>query len=203
MIRTRGPATTLVELLVVMGLLGIVVTMVYFVVHAGLKFYLDSTAALEIRQEALVGLNRMSLEMRESSLASVAIDMTSPTKGIVFASIRNAAGLTSPTSDGKLTWQRLSCYYVVPYQDSQAIFRKEEPLPGLVGRAPDPLGLAPPRDPTYFLGLGTEPRVIARQVLALNITKTVDSLDISLSCQVSTRHTHMVELRTKIVPNLL
>lgn len=193
----------MLELIIVCALMSIVVGVVYSIVQAGLAFYMDANSAMEIRQDAMVGINRLSVELRQSSMASVQVDSVSAVKGIVFASPRDATGAMAPTSDGKMTWQRYVCYYVGPYQGAQALIRKEETISPAKTRAPDPYGEAIPRTPAYFSTLAASSKVIARHLYSLDMPKSVDTVEIILSCEVSTRHRHLIELRTKVIPNLL
>ena len=204
----RRSGVSLIELAVVSGLLIIIVSMVYQVVQAGVGFYLDSSSAMEIRQDALVGLNRLSVELRQSSIASVRAYMSPPAgdpKGLVFASPRDENGVMSSTQDGKVTWRRFVCYYVGDYQNYQALLRRDEAIVTPPERAPDPEEQSPKRDTHYFFFnlASVKPRVIARHVTELNIVPTSDSVELDLSCEVSSRHRHLIQLKPRVIPNLL
>lgn len=204
--KARG--ATLIELAIVSTLLIIITGMVYQVVQAGVAFYLDSNSAMEIRQDALVGLNRLSVELRQSSMASVHAYMTpapGDPPGIVFASPRDENGAMTATSDGKITWRRFVCCYLGDYQDYKALLRKTEVIATPPERAPDPEEQSPRRDTHYFFVnlAATKPTLIARHVTALTITPTTDSVEIDLTCEISSRHRHSIQLKTRVIPNLL
>lgn len=194
----RRRATTLLEMVIVAGLLGLLMTMVYFVLVRGLDFYRDSNDALEIRQEAMLGMTRLTRELRETSSSVVRISA----QGMVFPCPRDAAGNLSPTSDGKLTWQTWLAYYLAPHLGAQSLFRKEEgvtlvPLPV---RPPDPDAYG--KNPAYFAASASTPKVVSRRVTGFVVTQNAESIEIVITCSVSTRYTHTVELRTKVVPRV-
>jgi len=189
---------TLIELSIVAGLLGLLMTMVYAVLVKGMDFYRDSNDALEIRQEALLGITRLTKELRETSSGVTRITAA---QGLVFPSPREASGSSQPTSDGKLTWLRWIAYYLGPQGTGQALFRKEEviPPPNPV-RPPDPD--ANGKNLVYFSATSPSPaKVVARKVTGLSLNLNADTIEIVLTCSVSTRYVHTVELRTKVVPH--
>lgn len=204
--KVRG--ATIIELSVVSVILIIVVGMVYQIVQAAVAYYLDSNSAMEIRQDALVGLNRLSVDLRQSSMASVHAYMSpapGDPPGLVFASPRDENGAMQATSDGKITWRRFVCYYLADYQNYKALLRKSENIPTPPERAPDPEEQSPKRDSHYFFVnlAAVKPTLIARHVTSLTITPTSDSVEIGLTCEISSRHRHMIELKTRVIPNLL
>ena len=157
---------------------------------------------------AVAGLKSLSVGLTQCSIASVHAYMTPPAgdpKGIVFASPRDDNGAMSSTQDGKITWRRFVCYYVGDYQDYQALLRKDEIIATPPKRAPDPEEQSPKRDTHYFFfDLATvKPRLIARHVTNLTITPSSDSVELDLSCEVSRRHRHLIQLKTRVIPNLL
>lgn len=212
--RSRPVAATLLELTIVSGLLTLIVIMVTVVLIRGMHFYRDSNEALEIRQEALFGITRLTKELRETNPGVVRID--GPNRGVVFPSPRDATGQAQPTTDGKLTWIRWIAYYVAPFQGGQAIFRKEEPIADDASgkkprRPPDPDGAwpPPPAGPSivhnipYFTGTSTAAqKMVARRVTDMKLAIYGDTVEVYMQCSVSSRYTHTVELHTKVIPKI-
>ncbi len=220
---TRRPrGATLLELMIVMGLFGVLLYSVYLFIDRGITMYRESTDALEIRQQALLGMTRLSDEIRDTAMPSIHCWSTAPdvgdtVDGVVFASNKNADGDMEPDEDsGRIFWQKFVCYYLDPQADGSKVIHRREELfqqntepdrPGdnrILLTIPDPLGAQwfARRDVEYFMASTISRKLIARRVDALDIRKETDLIKVKMTYDLSGRYRHLVELQTKILPKL-
>ena len=212
--QVRG--TTLLELLIVIFLFGILIYCVYLFIDRGITMYRESVDALEVRQEALLGLTRLADEVRDSAPLTIHCEpppLPAPqtgTHGIVFPSTRDVNGtVVSDTTSGRVFWQKYVCYYLEAQPDGQNfIVRKEQTCPDPDGDGPesdvipDPYGELPPMDPAFFAGSGLAKRVICKKVTLFEVSKETDLVAVKMQVDLTRRYRHMVEVQTKIFPRL-
>lgn len=206
--RSRG--LSLIELLVVMGLMGIVTIGVGVLISKGVDFYLDSTDGIEVRKELMYGATRLSKDLADSF-----IDVVQPeANGLVFPTVRSPQGQVVTDNSGRVLWQSYLCYSYDPATDR--LTRYESDLPRHASgdphplnppddrgetRPPDPLGESPPYDRAWFISTpGLSQRVAARNVKSFTAQKNVDLIEFTIEVSVSTRREHMVSLNTKVKP---
>lgn len=211
----RSNGTTLLELLIVMGLFGVLLYSVYLFIDRGVTMYRESSDALEVRQQALVGMAKLSDDVRDTAIPSVHCESTTvaPTSdidGIVFVSLKDDNEETHLDPDTeRLNWQKTICYYLAPQADGNGLLMRKEQM--LLAKlqvsdfVPDPYGsdFSPIRNPQYFRDTGgLRTRQIARRVQAFTIRKDTDLIFAKMTYDLSGRYRHMVELQTKIFPRL-
>lgn len=207
--RRTNQGTTFVELMIVLTLFSVLMYCVFLFVDRGITMYRESVDALEIRQQALVGLSHISDELRATSQASV-LTASVPAPGLVFASLKDQDGaIAYDDSDPDETrrrplWQKFVCYYLEDQADeSKVIIRKEEPLATLVADPiPTPTSTSPVRDPLFFSTATLEKRLIARRVSEFTVKKETDLVEVKIEFNLSGRYDHKVEVQTKVLPRL-
>jgi prepilin-type N-terminal cleavage/methylation domain-containing protein len=212
--RRASRGVTFIELLIVLALFGCLIYMVFLFVDRGITMYRESVDALEIRQQALVGLSRVVNELRESAQVSVHCMSTTavppdPVDGLVFSSTRDAAGVVQvDTTTGRVFWKKFVCYYKDVLSDgTPCIHRKEQLLTTLAefptapsDVIPDPYGVSPVCDPAYFAAAALPKRLICKRISALEVKKEAELVSIRMEFDISGRYKHLVEVRTKVFP---
>lgn len=198
----RRRASSLLELLVAMGLMGLVLVGVATLIGRGVDYYLDSNDGIEVRQQLLFGSAWLSKELRDSSIDVVRVEAD----GLVFPSTRGVDGSYQFDSAGRSLWQKYICYYVDDPNNPQRLLRKEvaltsPPHPPEQVNPPDPYNESPAYTPTWFRNNAAIPeRVIVRNLVSFNATKEVDLVSYSMEASVSTRREHLIELQTRVNP---
>lgn len=208
--RVRGRAgQSLVELLIVVALFSAVLYCAFLLIDRGVTGYRESVDALEIRQQALLGMARLSKELRDTAISSLKVQQD----GVVFASTRTADNLLEfDTVTGKTKWQKFVSYHTDAGTDTVseerkpgALMRKEEFFPPVHEFVPDPYSSTvsgPVRTPDYFRGNPALPtRVVARNIASFIVDKSPELIDIRMTFAVSGRYDHSMELSNKIRPN--
>jgi hypothetical protein len=162
--RSRG--TTLIELSVASGLLGLVVLYTYYVMSAGSRYVQVSQATLEVQETSLTALARLSDELDESDGACYFTDPDN--NGIIFASPRDADSHIVFSDSGQMQWTKLICYYLDSIDGQPALIRKEKLLASPVPITTPPSIVASIAD---FRNEGSlPPRVVARHISAFKAT---------------------------------
>ena len=144
---------TLVELAVASFLLAILLTLTHLALVEGVKKQQALQEEIELQQDALAILTRLSRETAEGHSATFWPDRAPGTPltmpggeptGFVFLSPRDDDGQISldPVSN-RPVWQKRVCYFFQPAQ--QKVFRCVDPLAA-------PSSVAPPRDDTKTTG---------------------------------------------------
>lgn len=193
---------TLFELLVCMFLIGLLGTMATVSVVRGLQWFQDSNTAQDIRQEALLGLSTMMRELKEASVATIQVE-TAPNDAAILPSVRNTAGQVVLTFDGKMVWQSVLCFSVEPRGNDKWLMRRQNLLPPTTPprvRAPDPYALAPVRNIAFMTSIDPFGRRMCRYVDRCEFKKKTDSIEVTLTCKLSERTDHSIELTTQVVP---
>ena len=184
--------------MVVTFLMGILSTLVYGIVVRGFDFYRESVTSMEIRQEALLGMTRLTQELRQTAITTVKPEVG---KGVVFPSLRDASGNLRFHADGKLYWQSFVGYYLDDLDGTKALFRRAEDITTDTFRAPDPYTESPIRDCAYFLGIpGGGKRLICRHVQSFEVELGNDVIDIRSKHNLSSRTQHLFSLVTRVLP---
>lgn len=205
MIASKSAAgTTLVELLVVLALFSIVLYCSFLLLDRGITMYRESADALEVRQQGLIGMSRLSAELRDTVNSSIHVDDA----GLVFTSAKNSENIREfNTVSGNPKWQKFVCYFLGPVEeDGRKLLRAEEYFPSVDSFAPDPTGGVPggtdtPRTPEFYAADTTyQRRIIARRVEKLELEKTPELVKISLTLTLSGRYKHSVTVTTESRP---
>lgn len=191
---TRG--TSLIEMLVVTGLVSLILVAVGILISSGMDYYFYSVEQVEVQRRSLIGLNYMSKELALSTNESVLEGVD----GLVFASARDASNQVNRDDAGRILWTKLICYYVDTFAGTTSLLRKEENLPGGPNpEVPDPTNLG--MDVAYFRGTSNTPRVMSRGIIALGVTKATDSVEIILTAEARNgRNWFEMDVETTIVP---
>ena len=190
---------TLLEMLVVLGIVSIILVSVARLVRVSVDYYFYSTAQLEVQRNALLSLNLLSQQLTASTYESVFTDNNLPHPGIVFASPRNASGELVRNAAGNLVWTRLICYYVDNVNGQSGLMRKEFDLTVQDTAPPDPVALG--ADINYFRGLATPGRFMARGITKLSTNELTDALEITITSEVNQGNNWLeMDVATTIVP---
>lgn len=168
--RRRG--ASLLELLISVGLMGIVMTCIYALMVAGVRYLNATNTSLEMQQQSLLGMIWLSHDLGESNHRTIA---TFPVPGgILMGSPRDDANNSWIDVSGAVRWPKFICYYLADVQGVQCMLRKEQYMddPDL---HTDPPPLLPPipqpwQDYAYYRDLEISPRVITRYVQSLSCT---------------------------------
>ena len=169
--QNRG--TTLVEAIVGSGLLLLITGAFAFVLSSIYRYQERVEARLELNQQALLTISRISSELSESNLAT--IPNTDPNT-LIFCSPRNLSGDLQYTS-GQLGFASLICYRLQAVGGGFDLLRQREGFP-VVPRPPDPATMTPIRDLGYFAGSSLPARTVAQNVTLFEIErlKSVDDV---------------------------
>lgn len=191
-------AATLLELLIVMGIVGIILVSVATLVRVSVDYYFYSSGQIEVQRRSLLSLSLLTQELTYSNFESIATEGTAPHPGIIFGSAINAAGGFNRDSSGRLEWTKLVCYYVDMVNDKPALMRKEDPIV-VVTEPPNPEVLG--RNVAYFRGLPTAGRLMARGVTNLQAERLTDAIQITITAEVKEgRNWLEMDIDTRIVP---
>lgn len=204
-LNNRRKGTTFVELMVVLTLFSALLYCSFLLLDRGITMYRESADALEVRQFALLGISRLSSELRDTVNSSIHVDDT----GLVFTSARNTANLREyNTVSGNPKWQKYICYFLGPLEtgDTRKLLRTEEHFPSVDTFAPDPSGGVPggtdtPRTPEFYAADSTyQRRIVARRVEKIELEKTPELVKIALTLTLSGRYKHSVTISTETRP---
>ncbi len=102
--------TSLIELLVCSGLLGLLMLGILAVLVANNQYLRNSELRLEIQREALQSLSQMTRELTESNRYAINVEPNA----MVFASPRDLQNKITFDSRGRLQWCKYICYYRDP-----------------------------------------------------------------------------------------
>lgn len=202
-LRRPDQGQSFAELLIVLGLFSAVLYSAFLLIERGVTGYRESVDALEVRQQALLGMARLSKELRDTAISSLKVQED----GIVFASTKTADNLLEYDSVTRKTkWQKFVSYHTHRTENSPPnLVRKEEFFPPVHEFVPDPYSntiSGPVRTPSYFRGNASLPsRIVARHIEAIDVDTSPELIDIRMVFAVSGRYDHKMELTNKIRPN--
>ena len=116
--------TTLIEALVYTALFGLVLSCIYWVLIASMRYYHIANDSIELQQNGLVALSTITQELSESQANSI-YSFSDP-DGIIFASPRNSSNqFTYGSLTQKLQWSKWVCYYVGSNGGNNYLYKKE------------------------------------------------------------------------------
>lgn len=187
---TKERGATLTELIVAIGLMGIISVLVSVMMQNGSKYLRNTRIQLELQRGALIALNWMSKDVAEGSPVAFHVEewgsdptppIVPPTcvnpPGVVFASPRDAGGQVS-YSGTNIEWNSLICYYV-DLADEGKLYRVSESMPTAIE--------APLIDPTsqstdYFDANRTSlnNRILARHIDYFDVKRLTTGIQIRL-----------------------
>lgn len=197
--RNRRRGTTVLELLIYSTILGLVMTGIYSVLIAGMRYFHTADTSVELQSNAMDALANISQQLAEGNGASCSIG-TSPA-GIVFGSPRDANGNFQFNSSGSLLWQKYVCFYIDTVTLSgtsvSCLIRKEEMLPAAQTTPP----VIPSSKTTSYFRSANLPLL----KLNLNITGLTISganplqITVTANKSDSAQTTNQVQVQTKIL----
>lgn len=128
------------ELLIACGLFAMVTTAIATVLREGTRFFNTHSTALEVQQQCLQAMDRVSLELSEASTSSYRSYRTASQSGLVWGSLKNGEGNTTvdPVT-GEPQWHKHIGYYTDKSGDIPLLIRKEALLDEPVTTPPPPL----------------------------------------------------------------
>lgn len=151
--------------------MGLIVTGIYYVMAAGLRYVRVTNATIDVQRRCLMALVGLTRELGESSPKSLVSDTT----GLVFASPRDRAGSVRYDVGSRLLWQKYVAYYVTRVDGVSCLVRFERALPKPVAKPPEPVTLS------SLLAESTEPpRVISRDIVAF-FASSGNPIDLSVT----------------------
>jgi hypothetical protein len=198
---------SLAELLVVMGLIGLIAYSVGLLIRTGIDYYFYSIDTLEVQKRALFAVSRLSNELTHSSMESVAVFNTAPfgtdaDQGLVFATGRGPNNEMMRDQSGRIRWTKLVCYYIADVDGLPMLLRKEEtllpPYPSV--EPPDPVALG--KTASYFkANASLSAQQVARGVSRLHSQVLTDAVEASFTAEVrGARNWFETDIQTKIIP---
>lgn len=161
-------------MLISAAIMSIIMTCVYALMKAGVRYLHSTQTAIEMQQQSLLGMVWITHDLSESNHRTIAI-YNNP-DGILMGSPRDDSGETWVDVSGSVRWAKFICYYLDDHYNTPCLLRKEQYMddPDL---HTDPPPLLPPvplpfQDYSYYQTLEIPPKVVARDVKALKVTGT-------------------------------
>lgn len=197
--RRRG--FSLIESMIVMGVMLVIMGAAHSFIGSGVDFYLRSVQNLEVQQQTLVGLTKMADELENSNFDKIFVPPTPNDDKIIFPSPAGLDGKVGSNLNGVLLWRTTVCFMPRVMPDGDVILeRKVDPHPdGEVDYPPDPLTIdtGGPRDLAYF---APRPAVglVLRHLDELKFEKGADKITIKLKVKFSTRTTDSMTVSTNV-----
>ena len=136
--RRRG--TTLIEALVYTVIFGLVLTCIYWVLIASMRYYSVANDSIDLQQSALNSMSTLVQDLCESQSTSI-YTFTSPS-GILFVSPRDSSNQYTYDAKMNLQYQKWVCYYVGTSNGVNYLYKKE-------------LTITPTADPAVVPGYAT------------------------------------------------
>lgn len=171
--RTGSPlkrGTTLIEALVYCVIFGLVLSCIYWVLIASMRYYHIANDSIELQQSALISMSTLTQELCESR-ASAIYSSTDP-DGILFCSARDSKNhYTYNPLSTKLYWQKWVCYYVGTSGGVKYLYRKERKLPN---PAETPATIAGYDTVKLFAEDTGKPRTVGKYIDSLTFTYDTD-----------------------------
>ena len=198
---------TLLELLIVMALMGILIVAVGYLMRAGHTYYFGSIESLDLQQQSLFGISRISNEICDTNINGVQSypdplptdPVGQPNSGLVFPSPRGLAGNFQYDNAGRILWQTFVCYYITDLPTRKALVKKVVPIPSgpqITVPDPDKEGC----DLTFFKNSAAPVTVIGGGVIRFQTTVNADTVDVLTNARVSGRYEFELETQTTVLP---
>jgi type II secretory pathway pseudopilin PulG len=198
-LRKTKNGVTLLESIVVMGVMLVILSATHSFLAGGVNFYQTTVQSLEVQQQALVGITRMASELENTNIDKVLVDGDA----IILPSVIAGDGSVATTGSGNLMWQSFICFMPLTLPDGKVVLvRKIETIPG-VDHPPSPLSppdLGAVRDKAYFEPLSST-GVLARNLDTFAATTKTDSITLILSISFSENRTSdKMTIQTAVYP---
>ncbi|MGV8121913.1 MAG: type II secretion system protein J [Candidatus Xenobiia bacterium LiM19] len=118
--------TTLIEGMVYCAIFGIIMTCIYWVLVASMRYYNIANYSVDLQQNGLSVMTALSHDLSESKSSTFTNLIASTPKGVIFASPRNSSGTYSYHPDTRLLmWTKWVCYYIDTTNGVNYLYRKE------------------------------------------------------------------------------
>lgn len=131
------------------------------VVQEGLRYFTVQSISLDIQQQSLLAMKRVTEELADGSFQSL---KTYPSpRGLIFGNPRGSDGQLQ-VMNGTVLWKRFICYYVDEVAGDPVLIRKERALT-IPAMAPPPVPAV--LNTAAFRDDPSQPRVVARYVSSL------------------------------------
>lgn len=151
--------------------MGLIVTGIYYVMVAGLRYVRVTNATIDVQRRCLTALVGLTQELGESSPKSYFSDSTS----LTFASPRDRNGTVRYDLGSRLLWHKQVAYYIKRVDGVSCLMRLERVLPKPLTKPPDPVTLS------TMLAESTEPpRIVTRDIVAF-VSSSTDPVDLSVT----------------------
>lgn len=167
----RRKGATLIEAIISAGIMGIIMTCVYALMGAGVRYLHSTNAAVELQQQSMLAMVMLTHDIGESNPRTISVFPASD-PGILMGSPRADTGETWVDVSGLVRWAKFYAYYLETVNGVQCLMRKDQYLddPDL---HTDPPPLLPPipqpfQTVDYYRMLEIEPKVVARHVQAIS-----------------------------------
>jgi hypothetical protein len=166
----RRTGASLIEAIISAGIMGIIMTCVYALMGAGVRYLHATNAAVELQQQSLLAMMGLTHDIGESNPRTVRL-FPPEDPGILMGSPRSDTGETWVDPSGQVRWAKFLAYYLDDVNGVKCLLKKEQYMddPDL---HTDPPPLLPPIPQPwqvvgYYRMLEIPPRVIARNVQKL------------------------------------
>lgn len=189
--RPRG--ASLVELILSVGILGVLMLSMSRIMVTGYHYYWTSVGSLDVQRAALLTSRRISKEL---SLSNVSTVIAQP-GAIVFATPLDANEVPRYASDGNIEWQSHVCFYLETIENQSVLIRKRVDVntPGV--NPPDPI--ADGHTIAFFAG-APDPQIVARGVAELEATIETDTVQLSVTGSTQSRGQFEMTVINKVFP---
>lgn len=118
--------TTVVEGIVYCVIFGIILTCIYWVLVASMRYYNIANYSVDLQQNGLSAMSSISHDLSESKASTFTNCTSSSPSGIIFASPRSSSGTLNYDSTTKLLqWTKWVCYYIGTTDGVNYLYRKE------------------------------------------------------------------------------
>ncbi len=192
--RRRG--ATLLELIIVSGILSIVVVSVGTLIRVSVDYYFYSNDQIEVQRRSLLSLNLLTQELSFSNINTVKED-GGPNPGLIFASAAAPTGGLSRDVSGRLVWSRWISYYVDTVNERPTLIRKEIPIVDGSAHIPDVSLLMV----ATFRAQPDPGRIMAAGVTNVKAEKLTDAVRVTVTAEVKEgRNWLEMDVDTTIVP---
>ncbi len=189
---------SLVELVVGMGLFGLLAMSVGLLVRNGLQYLRDGETRAEVARRGLSVLSQITREVSETDADTIRLySPGSEPPGLVFASPRSASN-ELVFVNGKLQWRRWVCFYWT--ESNQRLIRVAEDLTPPTTFVPDPSSAGLNCSVASMVASTSSSRLLAKSVSDFQVSGK-KQVDLQLEIQSGTGdRTFKLLTRTTVVP---
>lgn len=155
----------------------------YKLIAFGVFYVRESNARLEVQQNLLHALHRLSSEIRETNVQTVRTD----TNSVLFADPRDNNEFFRFDDKSRIYWHRFLCFSIEPSADTTALVRKNLPLSAPQITPPIPEEFPGATIASMRTDTALETKTLGRGIETMEITVGTDTIDIKLIAKVDLR----------------